>query len=261
YKQTGNKGVIKSVGYYHSYKNNELVFMLPKVFMKDGKETIFGKSITELYNSLETTSVKHDHDLQWLRDLSIYFYNSLVEYNRRWEKNSLINPSKTFELNTNIGYNNYSYLDIVLAFTNFYKKNKNFILQRHIEQVTNRVIKPKWEKTVRKAFPLISGSGAPIYVGIHNKKKVHNTEEELITFFFSILNHLNDALQLNLKIDKSYNLITGNRFTRLCNNEYGLTKLRKIKYRYFNDTLKRMYQLCELYFSNNSLASSKKDKE
>lgn len=261
YKQTGNKGVIKSVGYYHSYKNNELVFMLPKVFMKDGTTTIFDKSPDELYDALKDTSVKHDQDLQWLRELSIYFYNSLIEYNRRWEKNSLLNPSKTFELNTNIGNNNYSYLDIVLAFTNFYKKNKNFILQHHIEQVTNKVTKPKWEKTVRKGLPLMTASGMPVYLGILNKRKVRNVEEELISYYFSILNKLNQAHQLNLKIDKSYNLITGIKFDRLCANEYGLSKLRKIKYRYFNDTLRRMYQLCELYFTNNSRASSKKDKE
>ncbi|RFN60376.1 hypothetical protein [Marixanthomonas ophiurae] len=261
YKQTGNKGVIKSVGYYHSYKNNELVFMLPKVFMKDGTTTIFDKSTEELYDALKDTSVKHDQDLQWLRELSIYFYNSLIEYNRRWEKNSLLNPSKTFELNTNIGNNNYSYLDIVLAFTNFYKKNKNFILQHHIEQVTNKVTKPKWEKTVRKGLPLMTASGMPVYLGIRNKRKVRNVEEELITYYFSILKKLNQAHQLNLKIDKSYNLITGIKFDRLCANEYGLSKLRKIKYRYFNDTLRRMYQLCELYFTNNSKASSKKDKE
>jgi hypothetical protein len=261
YKQTGNKGVIKSVGYYHSYKNNELVFMLPKVFIRDGTETIFYKSTTELYDCLDDTTVKHDHKLQWLRELSIYFYNSLVEYNRRWQKNSLINPSKTFELNTNIGSNNYSYLDIVLAFTNFFKKNKNFILQYHIEQVTNKVTKPKWEKTIRKALPLITSSGSPVYLGIRNKKKVHNIEEELITYFFSILKKLNSDHQLNLKIDKSYKLITGHRFDRLCANDNGLIKLRKIKYRYFNDILKRMYQLCELYFSSNSKASNKKDKE
>lgn len=261
YKQTGNKGVIKSVGYYHSYKNNELVFMLPKVFMRDGTDTIFDKSTVELFDTLQNASVKHDQDLQWLRELSIYFYNSLIEYNRRWEKNSLLNPSKTFELNTNIGSNNYSYLDIVLAFTNFFKKNKNFILQHHIEQVTNKVTKPKWEKTVRKVLPLMTASGTPVYLGIRNKKKVRNVEEELITYYFSILNKLNQAHQLNLKIDKSYNLITGINFDRLCANEYGLSKLRKIKYRYFNDTLRRMYQLCELYFTNNSKASSKKDKE
>jgi hypothetical protein len=261
YKQTGNKGVIKSVGYYHSYKNNELVFMLPKVFMKDGTTTIFGLNSQELYDTLKDTSVKHDRDLQWLRELSIYFYNSLIEYNRRWEKNSLLNPSKTFELNTNIGSNNYSYLDIVLAFTNFYKRNKNFILQHHIEQVTNKITKPKWERTVRKALPLMTASGTPVYLGIRNKKKVRNLEEELITYYFSILNKLNNAHQLNLKIDKSYKLITGYKFDQLCLDEYGLAKLRKIKYRYFNDTLRRMYQLCELYFSNNSKASSKKDKE
>ena len=261
YKQNGNKGVIKSVGYYHSYKSNDLVFMLPKVFMTDGTNTIFKKSTTELYDILNDSSVKHDKELQWLRELSIYFYNSLIEYNRRWNNNTLINQSKTFELNTNLGENSYSYLDIVLGFTNFYKKNKNFILQKHIEEVTNRVTKPKWEKTIRKGLPLMSNSGSPIYLGVRNKKKIVNTEEELMTYFFSILNHLNETHSLSIQIDKSYNILRGKRFDRLCENEYGLTKLRKIKYRYFNDTLKRMYQLCELYFSNNEKASSKKNKD
>jgi len=32
YKQNGSEGTITSVGYYHSFDKNTLVFMLPKVF-------------------------------------------------------------------------------------------------------------------------------------------------------------------------------------------------------------------------------------
>ena len=146
YKQNGLKGTIKTVGYYHSYKKKELVLMLPKVFMQDSSQTVFNISKEELYNSLNQKSVKHDSKYQWLREVSIYFYNSLVEYNNRWHQNSLISPSRTFELNTNLGEDNYSYLDIILSITNFYKKNKNYILYSHIEKITNNASKPKWEK-------------------------------------------------------------------------------------------------------------------
>tara|TARA_R110002033_G_scaffold46013_2_gene90298 strand:+ start:6261 stop:7937 length:1677 start_codon:yes stop_codon:yes gene_type:complete len=261
YKQNGLKGTVKTVGYYHSYKKKELVLMLPKVFMQNGVETVFKGTIDELYNSLEYSSIKHDSKYQWLRELSIHFYNSLVEYNNRWNQNGLISPSRTFELNTNLGEDNYSYLDILLSIVNFYKKNKTHILYRHIEQVTNNASKPKWDKTIRKSLPLMANSKTPIYFDIRNKKKIVNTEEELITYFFSILNHLNNQHNLNLKLDKSYKLFKDDAFINLCKDEYGLRKLKKIKYRYFNDTLKRMYQLCELYFSNNDYASSKKEKE
>ena len=78
YKQNGLKGTIKTVGYYHSYKKKELVLMLPKVFMQDSSQTVFNVSKEELYNSLNQKSVKHDSKYQWLREVSIYFYNSLV---------------------------------------------------------------------------------------------------------------------------------------------------------------------------------------
>lgn len=73
------------------------------------------------------------------------------------------------------------------------------------------------------------------------------------------MNHFNKEHQLHLKIDPSYNLIKGEKFEKLQKN--GLSKLKKIKYRYFSDTLKRMYVLCELYFSKTDTSSSKKKKE
>src|SRR5690606_10946665 len=64
---------------------------------------------------------------------------------------------------------------------------------------------------------------------------------------------------LYLKIDKSYQLLEGRKFKQLQDN--GLSKLRKIKYRYFNDTLKKMYHLCEIYFSQTDKSSIRNRKE
>ncbi|OOV19723.1 hypothetical protein [Flavobacterium sp. LM4] len=260
YNQNGkNVGQIISVGYYHSFEKKELVYMLPKVFMKDNQQTVFGISKDDLFNFENFESFKHNEDYRWIRQLLVYFYNSLTEYKRRIKDTSIIESSLAFELNTNLGDLEYSYLDLLLSFANFFKKNKNAILYKYIEYKSNQVKKPKWDKTIRKSLPLLSSKNIPIYFEIKNKKKTINTEEELLTYFFSILNHFNKEHLLHLKIDLNFTLIKGEKFEKLQRN--GLSKLRRIKYRYFSDTLKRMYILCELYFSKTDTSSSKKKKE
>jgi hypothetical protein len=259
YKQNGLDGTITSVGYYHSFEKNSLVFMLPKVFMKDKEKTVFGCEKSELVDLIKNESIKHKTQYNWVRQLSVHFYNSLTEFKKRYSDTSIIHNTETFELNTNLGDKEYSFLDLLLSFVNFYKKNKQQILFKHIEFVSNQAKKPKWEKTIRKSLPILTNGKTPIYVEITNKKKIINTEEELLTYFFSILNHLSKEHNLNLKIDKSFNLITGQSFDRLCLN--GSAKLRKIKHRYFNDTLKKMYVLCEMYFSKFDKSSIKRKRE
>jgi hypothetical protein len=259
YKQNGLEGTITSVGYYHSFEKNSLVFMLPKVFMAEDKKTVFDCTKDELVNLIANESIKHKTQYNWVRQLSVHFYNSLTEFKRRKTNSSIIHNTETFELNTNLGSKEYSFLDLLLSFVNFYKKNKQQILFKHIEFVSNQAKKPKWEKTIRKSLPILANNKTPIYVEITNKKKIINTEEELLTYFFSILNHLNIQHNLNLKIDKSFQFITGKPFENLCNN--GSSKLRKIKHRYFNDTLKKMYVLCDLYFSQFDKSSIKRKRE
>jgi hypothetical protein len=256
YNQNGNKGKIISVGYYHSFEKKELVYMLPKVFMKDNQETVFGIPIDDLFDFENSETFKHKEEYRWIRQLLVYFYNSLTEYKKRVRNTKLIESSLAFELNTNLGNLEYSYLDLLLSFVNFYKKNKNTILYKHIEYKSNQVKKPNWEKTIRKSLPVLTSDHVPVYFDINNKKKVVNSEEELLTYFFSILNHFNKEHHLHIKIDSSYSIIKGEKFEKLQKN--GLLKLRKIKYRYFSDTLKRMYALCEMYFSKTDTSSSRK---
>jgi hypothetical protein len=259
YTQNGVEGKIISVGYYHSFEKNELVYMLPKVFMIDDINSIFGKTKEELLELNSLKNIKHDLQFNWIRQSSLYFYNSLLEYRKRIMDSQIVNKSDRFELNTNLGDQEYSYLDLLLSFVNYYKKNKTHILYKHIEFNSNQVKKPKWEKTIRKSLPILTSNNSPIYLSIRNKKKIKNTEEELLTYFFSILNNFNKEHKLNLKIDKSFTVIKGKSFSNL--QENGLSKLRKIKYRYFNDTLKRMYSLCEIYFTQTDKSSSKRKKE
>jgi hypothetical protein len=258
YTQNGSHGTIIHVGYYHSFSKNQLVYLLPKVFVNDG--LVFGKyTPIDLLNEDISTSFKHEPEFLWVRQLLVYFYKSLSEFKKRFSNSSIAQSSQTFEVNTNIGASEYSYLDLLLSFINFYKKNKTTILYHHIEHVSNQSKKPKWEKTINKSLPVLDSVNAPVYTEIRNKKKIKNSEEELLTTFFSIINHFNLEHSLGLKIDESYNLIEGSKFAT--HQKFGLSKLRKIKFRYFSDTLKRMYQLCELYLSQTNTTNPKRRKE
>ncbi len=259
YLQSGMQGRIISVGYYHSFERKELVYMLPKVFMRDGSQTIFGQTSHELLNLKSVGNIKHDKELDWIRQCLVYFYNSLLEYRRRLANSQIAENSPTFRLNSNLGENEYSYLDLLLSFVNFFKKHRSFILHKYIESTSHQIRKPKWAKTVRKSIPIFSNSGAPIYLQVKNKHKQVDSEEELIIYFLSILNHFKEAHDLPIRLDKNYQLLLGAKFSSLQNN--GLSKLGKIKYRYFNDTFKQMYRLCEIYFSQSDTSSIKRKRE
>ncbi|OYU81412.1 MAG: hypothetical protein CFE23_04820 [Flavobacterium sp. BFFFF1] len=255
--QDGYFGTINCVGYYHSLLTKNVVYILPKVFIQEGK--VFGFTPQDLFDSNLQISFKHDSNYNWIRQLLVYFYNSLAEFKKRYRSTIIIDSSQSFELNSNLGLNEYSYLDLVLTFTNFYKKNKNTILYRHIEFISNQAKKAKWEKTIRTSLPIIVSKKLPLYTEIRNNQKKVNDEEELLSYFFSILNHFKTEHDLPISFDKTYRIITGHNFEKL--QRTGLSRLRKIKHRYFADTLKRMYQLCELYFSKTDLSSPKRKKE
>lgn len=255
--QEGMFGTINCVGYYHSFIKNELIYILPKVFIKNGKAFNFPPQ--ELFDLDLKASFKHDANYVWARQFLIYFYNSLAEFRNRYRNTIIVESSQSFELNSNLGLKEYSYLDLILSFVNFYKKNKNTILYHHIEFISNQAKKAKWDKTIRTSLPILISNNSPLYINIRNKQKKVNDEEELLSYFFSILNHFKIEHDLPVSIDKSYKLITGSQFEKL--QRTGLTKLKKIKHRYFADTLKRMYQLCELYFSKTDLSSPKRKNE
>ena len=83
YRQNGNLGTITTVGYYHATHIDEIVYMLPKVFMLDNAQTVFHISKDELLNIENHTSFKHKKEYNWIRQTSIFFYNSLLEYKKR----------------------------------------------------------------------------------------------------------------------------------------------------------------------------------
>ena len=245
--ENSTEAKITSVG-YHRNTNGEIIYMLPKVFR--GTEGIDDK------NKLES-KIKHNDIEPWARKLTVYFHRGLEIYNKKIDsdKKATENSSK---LNSKNGSQEYTYWELVDSFYQFYLRNKNTILFRHIKHISNQAKKTNWGRTVRKSIPIIDNSKKPIYIELHNKKKIVDYEEELIIIFLSILNFFNEEHVLDIKIDKVYNIVKGSSFKSLKRN--GKTKLRKIKHRYYSDVMKQMLSLCEIYFKINDTSTLKKGK-
>ncbi len=253
YDSKGDEGRINHVGYYHSIDSSELVYFLPKVFMF-GNGLMLGKySTAQLVEGFSGKGIKHMDEYNWIRQLLVIFYNSLIEYRKRKFDQGIARENEIFELNTNVGDKEYTYLDLFLTFTNFHKKNRRVILFRYMNSVSNQADKVNWNRTIQKSLPLINKKGQPVYHMMSSKKKLINYEEELLTIFYSILRHFEKEHKLNFDIDKSFKI---EKIDKVKSN--GLKRLRNIKHRYFSDLFRRIYQLCELYLSYNSTASVKR---
>ena len=251
YIPNGVNGIIDNVGYYHSI-DNEVIYLLPKVFI-DTKGLILNKFHKNLFaeNSIDDVTESQD-ELNWLKRFLIIFYKGLIEYRVRY-KNTIQSKGDVLQLNSSLGENEYSFLDIVLSFVNFHKKNKNTILFIHKKQTSAKHKKVNWGKTVRKSNPFVTNEGIPIYSELNVKKKYIDTEEELLCMFYSVLNHLKTEYNFSIQIDESYTIAKGSAYEKLVANAHQL--LKKIRYKYFSDTLVKMYKLLELYFSKSNKVS------
>jgi SOS-response transcriptional repressor LexA len=233
---------------FHRNTNGEIVYMMPKVFRET--EGIDDK------NKLEA-KIKHNDIQPWARKLTVYFHRGLEIYKKK------INSAEKAEensakLNSKNGAKEYTYWELVDSFNQFYLRNKNTILFRHIKHISSQAKKTNWSRTVKKSIPIIDASKRPIYIDLHNKKKIVDYEEELIIMFLSILNFFNEEHALDIKIDTIYKIAKGSSFKSLKRN--GKAKLRKIKHRYYSDVMKKMFSLCEIYFKTNDTSTLKKGK-
>lgn len=251
YSPNGLIGIIDNVGYFHSV-NNEVIYLLPKVFIDTEGYFLNKYPKEELAKHKIDDIIESPDELNWLKRFLIIFYKGLIEYRERYS-NTIQSKGEILQLSTSLGENEYSFLDIVLSFVNFHKKNKNTILFIHKKQNSAKHKKVNWGVTVRKSNPFVTNEGIPIYSELNVKKKYIDTEEELFCMFYSILNHLKTEYNLNIQIDESYTIVKGSAYERLAANAPKI--LKKIRYKYFSDTLVKMYKLLELYFSKSNTVS------
>lgn len=257
------KALLDCVGYYYDPVRQH-VFILPKVFYKNGK----GFGFLDL-NDVEPITDSPDlvqkmKDEGWpeniLTDLPIYLYQAIEKYRKReietiaTEKDAAQNV-----MSSKKGKTETSLMDVILSLRDFYVENLNLFILTY-KQNHSGFNKVNWAKTIRTQQPVIQGQSV-IYPYVVNHRKEINYDEELLVLFFSTLKYINSEYHFRFVVDQPYNLISEKEYRQLLEKGKITKRLKAIRNNYYNEKFVRLWDLLYLFASKRSNISKAKNQE
>lgn len=258
-----SKALLDCVGYYY---NPELqhVFILPKVFYKNGKGFGFLElsdnapvvNSSDLASSMKINGWKEDI----LTDLPIYLYQAIEKYRKR-EQNTLTTEKDFVQnvLSSKKGETETSLMDVIISLRDFYNENQNlFVLT--FKQIHSGYNKINWGKTIKTQNPVIKKKSV-IYPVVVNQRKEINYDEELLIILFNTLRYINNEYHFRFDVDQPYNVLPDKEFKVLLTKGKITKRLVSIRNNYYNEKFVRLWDLLFLFASKTSQISKSKDNE
>lgn len=245
--ETIDKGAkINGVGY--CFFNGNPVFVLPKVFLDDGKTKAFGAPIDSKGKDIFGKSDSPIKNIQrkFLSSLSTWLYSAIDKYRSDCDLAGVRSPDHMEHSKFKGDARYATLLDVMSSMELFYKKNQNlFVFVAKNKHSGNNKI--NWQRTIAKKIPFIQGD-SPIYMELVNKKKVFDLDDRLLVLYFSAMKFIQDEFGFEMPQSEYYVPLKKQEFARLMENERGLRELRRIKYKYFEDRLLKLYNIMEAFF-------------
>lgn len=264
----GSDAMLPYVGYVHSSKINDSIFILPKVFLFQGTgeidqknsrlEVAFGKYSVEdvMEISPDRNILKKDGLDRVLFGLSTWIYRAIDKYSARHPHSDIIFRSAIQGVASHSGDSDATLLDTILALLDFNREHSNLFTYITIVSSTGKD-KIHWAKTISKVQPVIQ-DGEPYYIEFRNKSKAINYDEQLIILYYSVLQYLNRQYFFPVRTNFNYDLIKPSKIESLIDSGRGTRLLRSIRRRYFKDELVRMWKLLYAFFyKSESIRSGK----
>ena len=249
YKENVNNmtASIHYVGYFYNYNeiSPDSVFILPKVFLKNGKKP-FGLDLSpeDLININNNSLPKNIR--QTIFELSTWLYRAILQFYLRNNDTSILEKSKIQDVISNIGTESTTYLDIILKLLRFQKENRSlFTMIAAISSSGNNKI--HWGKTLSKITPIFKEK-TPVYTQFKNKIKTINFDEEIIILYFSVLNYLSPTYHNKINKDLNYQLLSPLKVQSLIDGSKGTKLLKRIKHKYYTDDLVALWRLLFVFF-------------
>ncbi len=243
------KAKIPYVGYFLSHKIPDMVFILPKVFIIDGKA--FGEYDPEDIIDFEQLNPEHKTNVF---SLSVWIYRAIKLYFQRKDK-----IGEESEILQNVvshqGPRSETMIDIVLSLLKFDKEHKNLFayITRLKHSGQNKI---HWQKTISRTQALIQ-NGVPIYLQPHTKQKDINFDEELIVLFYSVLNYLAQEFKFNVRPAFGYDLLKPEAIQSMIDSGKGIRVLRQNRRKYFTDEMVQLWNLLFTFFEQSQYVQSK----
>lgn len=260
--ETANGVKAGCVGYFYctNPEVNDVVFVLPKVFIKEDG-TAFGKYKPEEIIKLDSFSDKSLNDeRETVFELSAWLYQAIAHFVERNPETEIVKMSDVQEVASSRGEKCETYIDIILQLQKFHKEHRHLFT---FISIVNRsgTHKINWNRTVRKVQPFLQ-DGTPIYMDFYNKTKSINFDEELIVLFYSTLRFLQEKMRFKTVCDLRYDLIPVRKIESMIAQGQGTRRLRAIRKKYFTDELVKLWNLLYVFFEKaEKIASGKYHEE
>ena len=263
----GNEAIMKSVGYVYSSKIDDSIFILPKVFLFEGKgdvnkcEVAFGQfHYTEVIDiSKDNNPLKEDGLDKVLFGLSTWLYRAIDKYSIEHPKSEIIKRRSIQSVSSHSGEKAQTLLDTVLSLIDFHKEHAHLFTYISIVNSTGNN-KIHWGKTISKVQPVIQDN-EPFYAEFRNKNKVINYDEELIILFYSVLDYLKAKYFFPVRANLNYELIKPGKIESMIETGRGTKILRSIRRKYYKDELVLLWKLLYAFFDKSESIRSGKSKE
>ena len=255
------KAGVKIDGVGYCFYNGQPVFVLPKVFLEYEKdergndvrkafdiqinrkgEDVFGGQ-NDLENASLVPELRH-----FFSSLSLWLYSAIDKYHKKGNKDSGVEtPPQTEHRRLKKSDRYATLLDVMSSMELFYKKNQSlFVFIAKNKHSGNHKI--NWQRTVNKMIPFMQ-NGVPIYMNPVNKVKVFDLDDRLLVLYFSAMKYIQDKFGYQMPQSEFYQPLRMIEMERLLENERGLRELKRIKYKYFEDRLVKLYNIMEAFFA------------
>lgn len=241
---------VDCVGYCLSRDKNEHIFLLPKVFLKDGKA--FGVEDIDTNHPIDYSDAfrKRLKNAGWdegiVSELPLYLYLAIEKFRRESPENYIARNTENRDVvSSKNDFGDRTLLDVILTLRDFYLENQNLFVLIY-KQTHSGFNKVNWTKTVRTKIPAVTEDDV-IYPMVINRRKEIDYDEELLVLFFNTLRYINSKYCFRFTIDQPYNLIPDAEFRRKFESGVIKKRLEAIRNRYFNEKLVELWQLLHIF--------------
>lgn len=256
---------VSCVGYFYNAIDNCQYFIMPKVFVFNGKK-VFGmpdkqadyKDRLHLIDLDEWTEGQEQLNNRWAVDvihkLPVYIFLAIKRYRNTYQ-NSVNNEEVDLLSAAGLeGSSEMTYLEMILALQDFYNDHKQLFI--YIYKLTHSgTNKIDWVRTIHTQQAYRNDDNY-IYSTLVNKRKSINLDERLLVIFFSTLRYAQDTYNFPLKYECWYHLDSPSNFKRLAENGMILRELKGLRQNYFRDELQKLWKLLYNFYDIRSREKS-----
>lgn len=252
------------VGYYFNPDPdvNDCVFILPKVLLEGeyGDEKVFGHIDPKNLVNADDCNELTQQEQTFIYNLSVWIYRAICvfkdhEYDRMGGKKTtpsiVLHKQAPMMGMTHKKRKANTFLDVLLALLKWNKDNESYVMFI-VKNQHSGYNKINWTRTISKSPAIVQQANGSLlqevsYLTPVNKKRTINFDEELLVIYFSILQHIHDTYGFPVKLNVNFDLLGEKQFKRYLGG-YGKRRLKQIKYKYFSDKAKELWELCYAFF-------------